>query len=180
MSGFRTFVASRSPEPISRGLANSAALRQHRRPLTKAMTDPSLPAQLAKFLGTLGTVEVIVRVTSPADNWLLDLVTPIERDRIRRRFFEEELAKLDKRLEREGGLHVRLYGDRGEASVAGQPETIYNLVRPGGVLAQHAQFEVLGRFRILTRPLPSTPLAPPPETISPPRRIESPRLPASI
>ena len=142
------------------------------------MTDPSLPAQLAKFLGTLGTVEVIVRVSAPADNWLLDLVTPAEGDQIRRRFFEEELTKLDKRLTRESDLHVRLYGDRGEATVAGQPDVIYNLVRPGGVLAQHAQFEVLGRFRILSRPEPAASSLSPTPT-SPPRRIESPRLPVS-
>ncbi len=142
------------------------------------MTDPTLPAQLANFLGTLGTLEVIVRVCAPADNWLLDLVTPVERDRIRRRFFEEELLKLDKRLARESGLHVRLYGDRGEASVAGQPDVIYNLVRPGGVLAQHAQFEVLGRFRIVTRPAPAR-MDPPPVASENPRRINTPRLPVS-
>jgi len=113
------------------------------------MTDPTLPAQLAQFLGTLGTVEIIVRVSPPADNWLLDLVTPAERDRIRLKFFEEELGKLEKRLARNGGLRIRPYADRGEATVAGPPDAIYDLVRPGGVLAQHAQFEVMGRFRIV-------------------------------
>jgi hypothetical protein len=146
------------------------------------MTDPSLPAQLAKFRGTLGTVEVIVRVSPPADNWLLDLVTPPERDRIRLKFFEEELGKLRNRLERIGDLHTRAYADRGEATVAGPPDMIYDLVRPGGVLAQHAQFEVLGRFRILNKkplvnPSPEPTVNRSVEIILP---ISSPRLPASI
>ena len=146
------------------------------------MTDPSLPSQLAQFRGTLGTVEVIVRVSPPADNWLLDLVTPAERDRIRLKFFEEELGKLVKRLERIGGLRTRAYADRGEATVAGPPDTIYDLVRPGGVLAQHAQFEVLGRFRIVTT---KSPVKPGPEPITS-NHLEinlpnaSPRLPVSI
>ncbi len=145
------------------------------------MTDPSLPVQLAKFRGTLGTLEVIVRVSPPADNWLLDLVTPAERDRIRLKFFEEELGKLRKRLERIGGLHTRAYADRGEATVAGPPDTIYDLVRPGGVLAQHAQFEVLGRFRIVTRNLPVQPApdAVPHHSLEITLPIISPRLPVS-
>jgi hypothetical protein len=146
------------------------------------MTDPSLPAQLAKFRGTLGTVEVIVRVSPPADNWLLDLVTPPERDRIRLKFFEEELGKLRKRLERIGGLHMRAYADRGEATVAGPPDAIYDLVRPGGVLAQHAQFEVLGRFRILATKPPEVPAPVPMEhqSLEITLPIMSPRMPGSI
>jgi hypothetical protein len=145
------------------------------------MTDPTLPAQLAQFLGTLGTVEIIVRVSPPADNWLLDLVSPAERDRIRLKFFEEELGKLEKRLNRSGGLHIRSYSDRGEATVAGPPDAIYDLVRPGGVLAQHAQFEVMGRFRIVKQKLSAKPG---PEPISR-QSLEitlpnaSPRLPVS-
>jgi len=66
--------------------------------------------------------------------------------------------------------------------VAGAPEVIYDLVRPGGVLAQHAQFEVPGRFRIVTRPLSATTDPPPnsPATGGSPRRIDSPRLPVSV
>lgn len=146
------------------------------------MTDPTLPAQLARFLGTLGTVEIIVRVTPPADNWLLDVVTPGERDRIRLQFFEQELGKLQSRLVRAGNLRTRLYADRGEATVAGAPEIIHDLVRPGGLLAQHAQFAVLPRVRFVGQK--SAPAAV--SALDLPQRVElfppksSPRLPMSV
>jgi hypothetical protein len=111
------------------------------------MTDPALSAELARFLGVPGTAEIIVRVVPPADNWLLDVVAPGERSAIQRRYFEEQLAKLQAGLRRTASVRSTLYSDRGEAAVAGPPEAVYELVRPGGAIERNPLLEVLSRIR---------------------------------
>ena len=114
------------------------------------MTDPALTMELARFLGVPGTVEIIVRVVPPADSWLLDVVTPAERDAIRGQYLEQQLAKLQASLRLVAKVRANEIAGRGEVAVAGPPEAVYELVRPGGAIERNPLVEVLTRIRFDT------------------------------
>ena len=111
------------------------------------MTDPFLSQQLRQIVDAPGIVEIVVRVAPPADNWLLDIVTPSERDAIQLKYFKEQLEKLRTKLKSSHAVQATLTIDRGEASVSGTAKTLYELVRPGGVLERDSQLQVLARVR---------------------------------
>ena len=111
------------------------------------MTDPSIAQQLSGLVAAPGTVEIIVRVAPPADNWLLDLVTPAERDTIRLKYFTEQLERLRVHLDFTESIRYKLMVDRGEASVWGSAKAVYELVCPGGWLERDSQLQVLPRVR---------------------------------
>jgi hypothetical protein len=111
------------------------------------MTDPALSAELARFLGVAGTAEIIVRVVPPGDSWLLDVMAPAEREATQRKYFAEQLTKLQAGLRLAAGVRTTLFPDRGEAAVAGPPESVYELVRPGGAIERNPLLEVLQRIR---------------------------------
>lgn len=111
------------------------------------MTDPSFSQQLTRIVDAPGIVEIVVRVAPPADNWLLDLVTPSERDAIQLKYFKEQLEKLRTKLNSTRGVQATLTIERGEASVSGTAKTLYELIRPAGMLERDAQLQVLARVR---------------------------------